>query len=1157
MIKCCDCNKLIKVKARWLRTCKTCGSAMCKLCNVEGYCRSCHPANTDTKVINDYYEDKYSEKVKKKLPGLMFLLTLMILLLPIANAFVFKNSIIEQDLTSFKWCIDNPFGQDTTSLKTDWLSYIDENSRCEITSKKVYAQVKTLTTKQECSRVYNCTQTPLGNSTVDICTNTIKCVDVPITITEQYDLEKNDLLLQKTDRVCLEVKRKAKIGFQSCDMNYLYKGEPVSKNAGFAWWNSTFNLKRQIFINATSNLNTTTQFAIKIVLNTTNFNYTQIKSDCGDIRFVNSAETETLDYFNEVCNTTGISIFYVNVTLTNSTNTTPYIYFNSTAVSRSSFNDTFGTELVLFMSGNNNISDISDNSLINNGSINGTINQVTDRNDIVERTFGHVDNPGTNDYFSYEDTPLTRLDGFASHSLVMWLNPDGMATPYVVSKGTNKVVYYLTAGGLWSSYAGAQPCTHSATTAVPVGGWTHLAGIWDGTDLKLYVNASKEKTGSCTWGGANGAELRFGLHGSSNDYDGKIDEIRLYKDRVLSDDFLELLFDQPTFSIGTLELLLLETSLDAGLFDINRNNISLLVDEKQEFFVWANYTFVSDGSVINDTSGFCNYSSDNIIDPSFNVGTGVNTTICASGCNFTNKTVTFTNLALDGFINDFYEISICHLSNPARSVTLATNCSNEVFVIPFSDIPLCAAGILNVSISSKNCSGVRDVNVSVWSAASALGHATRLLDDTITIHRRHNDSADLVFNVTEQLWVSTELHLFEEHGSESINVNCFENATGGVENRTVLLNITVVNIPPVVIIDEIWWWLLPLPVLFAPNIEGKYPLQNTLNITSQCVDDDSDTVIHMLNYSNNGSNIHTHNSGSQVGIQLNFTQSNFSTNLSFLDGTFGYTFITICNDTTGNTTTLERSFTAENSVPSVVWVNASPVRVSSNPVGLNWTCADDEGESMTSFLFVDGLLNVTTSSNGVVLNFSDGAHVLNVTCQDSFFNSSNATLNLIFSTACGINLFGVGDGLRFADNEINASLNCSNGVAVNNCGYSINNFAFVTVSNCSSFTVLAERGWNKLNFTVNKGLANQNSQLINFWAKDYDASIFQFPVLWAMLLVMVFALVMGTKYGIFYLVGGLAGVIVGFQLIAFSMMLGVIFSILSGLVGIGLFWKDI
>jgi hypothetical protein len=63
MIKCCDCNKRIKVKARYLRTCKSCGFAVCKSCNVEGFCKCCHPANADQAVIYDYFKDKYLEGV--------------------------------------------------------------------------------------------------------------------------------------------------------------------------------------------------------------------------------------------------------------------------------------------------------------------------------------------------------------------------------------------------------------------------------------------------------------------------------------------------------------------------------------------------------------------------------------------------------------------------------------------------------------------------------------------------------------------------------------------------------------------------------------------------------------------------------------------------------------------------------------------------------------------------------------------------------------------------------------------------------------------------------------------------------------------------------------------------------------------------------------
>jgi len=129
-------------------------------------------------------------------------------------------------------------------------------------------------------------------------------------------------------------------------------------------------------------------------------------------------------------------------------------------------------------------------------------------------------------------------------------------------------------------------------------------------------------------------------------------------------------------------------------------------------------------------------------------------------------------------------------------------------------------------------------------------------------------------------------------------------------------------------------------------------------------------------------------------------------------------------------------------------------------------------------------------------------------------------------------------------------------VTISTCEYRINEFAFVAISNCTAFNISAERGWNDFNFSINRGLVSEGSAAFNFWAKEYDSSVFDYPVLWVMMVVMLVCFLVGSRIGIFFIFGGIAGVVVGLQLVAFSVWLGVTFSICVLLASLMMLFMD-
>ncbi len=107
-------------------------------------------------------------------------------------------------------------------------------------------------------------------------------------------------------------------------------GDFVFKIEAKEWWNSSWSLRRAIIITNTNN-RTLINYPVKIIVNTQELiSQGKLRSDCGDIRFVD-ANNNLLGYWIKpnTCNTTATEI-WVNVTrIENNSETTIYMYYNN------------------------------------------------------------------------------------------------------------------------------------------------------------------------------------------------------------------------------------------------------------------------------------------------------------------------------------------------------------------------------------------------------------------------------------------------------------------------------------------------------------------------------------------------------------------------------------------------------------------------------------------------------------------------------------------------------------------------------------------------------------------------------------------------------------------------------------------------------------
>jgi hypothetical protein len=142
---------------------------------------------------------------------------------------------------------------------------------------------------------------------------------------------------------------------------------------------------------------------------------------------------------------------------------------------------------------------------------------------------------GVNDMVTVADT--NALDLTNGMTLEAWIQPAAVGSAWrtvLIKEQPGDLIYALYAGD-----GGGRPASHifttadrgiSATTATPIGTWTHLATTYDGANLRVFVNgtqvATRAQTGNIR---ASTGALRIGGNNVWAEwFSGLIDEARIY-----------------------------------------------------------------------------------------------------------------------------------------------------------------------------------------------------------------------------------------------------------------------------------------------------------------------------------------------------------------------------------------------------------------------------------------------------------------------------------------------------------------------------------------------------------------------------------------------------------------------------------------------------
>ena len=141
-----------------------------------------------------------------------------------------------------------------------------------------------------------------------------------------------------------------------------------------AWWDSNWQYRKPITINNTQNSNSLTDYQILVTVDTaTLINDGKMKSDCGDIRFVDSDDSTKLSYWIESgCNSANTKIWVKVPSIPASSTKTIYMYYGNPSASSESngevvfeFFDDFEGDAIDTSKWGGNIADFSiSNSII-------------------------------------------------------------------------------------------------------------------------------------------------------------------------------------------------------------------------------------------------------------------------------------------------------------------------------------------------------------------------------------------------------------------------------------------------------------------------------------------------------------------------------------------------------------------------------------------------------------------------------------------------------------------------------------------------------------------------------------------------------------------------------------------------------------------------
>lgn len=301
------------------------------------------------------------------------------------------------------------------------------------------------------------------------------------------------------------------------------------------WWNEQWQNRRKITFNNVASSENLVNFPVLVSLNATttgNVDYSKIKADGADIRFVDADGTTALPYEIETWNTSTTSTVWVKVPQVNASSTTDYIwmyYNNPSATDGQQASSVWDSNyaMVLHMTGSGGTVERDSTARANNGTKTSSSEPVASSTGPVS---GALAFDGVNDGITWTNVSGINT-GNSPFSMEMWIKADavGATRAWVAQLGGESTGnfhwLYQTNGstdfGIW--FCGSCQ-THPALNQ---GRWTHVMLTSDTSALRLYENGVLTATSNAFFN-LTGVPLSLGQqHLGESYFKGSLDEVRL------------------------------------------------------------------------------------------------------------------------------------------------------------------------------------------------------------------------------------------------------------------------------------------------------------------------------------------------------------------------------------------------------------------------------------------------------------------------------------------------------------------------------------------------------------------------------------------------------------------------------------------------------
>jgi len=297
--------------------------------------------------------------------------------------------------------------------------------------------------------------------------------------------------------------------------------------------------RRKLTFNNSAQAENLTNFPVLVVLNSSRIDYGQTQNAGQDLRFTDSDGTTLLAHEIEKWDEAGTSYVWVKVPQIDGSSTTDHIwmyYGNATAADGQDRGAVWSNGYVgvwhLAEASNSTRSDSTCNA-----------NNVSDVNTVAAATgkIGSAANfvAANNEYLTISDAAQTGLDLSTQLTLEAWVNAASAAAGNIrgilAKMGpTPQHAYQLRWDGgdhvdLYFSTDGTNDIILNGVPVLSTGTWYHVAGTYDGAQMKLYLNgsldASQAQSGTI-FNSTGGLQLGTRTTGT-NRFDGAVDEARV------------------------------------------------------------------------------------------------------------------------------------------------------------------------------------------------------------------------------------------------------------------------------------------------------------------------------------------------------------------------------------------------------------------------------------------------------------------------------------------------------------------------------------------------------------------------------------------------------------------------------------------------------